>query len=71
MQYTNIGRCLKVAQALRDVKNIDLAREVGVKPQQVIRWRNSQDMNFHRVQWFPNRFDMTLSEFLGLDDAKG
>lgn len=71
MQYINIGRCLKVAQALKDVKNIDLADCFGVKPQQVIRWRNSEDMTLHRIQDFATYFDMSLDQFIGLDDAKG
>lgn len=71
MQYINIGRCLRVAQALKDVKNIDLADRFGVKPQQVIRWRNSEDMPLHRIQDFAAYFDMSLNQFIGLDDAKG
>lgn len=71
MQYINIGRCLKVAQALKDVRNIDLADRFGVKPQQVIRWRNSEDMPLHRIQDFATYFDMSLDQFIGLDDAKG
>ena len=64
MKYANVGKSLRVAQALRDVKNIDLASEFGVKPQQVIRWRNSPDMPLHKVQDFAAYFEMTLNEFL-------
>ena len=74
MKHINISRCLRVAQALKDVKNIDLAKRFGVKPQQVIRWRNSEDMSIHRVQEFASYFGMTLNDFLNLgisSDAEG
>jgi len=71
MQYINIGRCLRVAQALKDVKNTDLADRFSVRPQQVIRWRNSQDHTLHRVQDFAAYFGMSFEQFIGLDDAKG
>lgn len=71
MQYIDIGHCIRVAQALKNVKNIDLANEFKVKPQQVIRWRNSEDMPFRRIQDLAAYFDMPLVKFLGLQDAKG
>ena len=71
MTYPNIGRSLKIAQAMKDVKNIDLAEKFNVKPQQVIRWKNTQDMNIHRVQDFADYFGMTLFDFIGLGDAEG
>lgn len=70
MKYPNIGKSLRIAQAMNDVKNIDLAEKFGVKPQQVIRWRNSEDMPIHRVQDFANHFGMSLFDFVGLGDAK-
>lgn len=71
MTYPNIGRSLKIAQAMKDVKNIDLAEKFNVKPQQVIRWKNTQDMNIHRVQDFADYFGMSLFDFIGLGDAEG
>lgn len=70
MTYPNIGKSLKIAQAMKDVKNIDLAEKFNVKPQQVIRWRSTEDMAIHRVQDFANYFEMSLGEFVGLSDAK-
>lgn len=64
MKYANVGKSLRVAQALKDVKNIDLASKFGVKPQQVIRWRNSSDMSLHKVQELAQYFEMSLNEFL-------
>lgn len=70
MTYPNIGKSLKIAQAMKDVKNIELAEKFNVKPQQVIRWRGTEDMAIHRVQDFADYFGMSLSEFVGLGDAK-
>ena len=71
MTYINIGRCLRVAQALRNVKNKDLADHFNVRPQQVIRWRNMQDMSVHRVQEIAEYHSMSFDQFIGLDDAEG
>mgnify|MGYP001048109362 FL=1 len=71
MNYPNVGKSLRIAQAMKDVKNIDLAERFNVKPQQVIRWRNTEDMYIHRVQEFADYFEMSLAEFIGLSDAKG
>ena len=69
--YVDIGRSLRIAQALNDVKNIDLAERFGVRPQQVIRWRNSQDMPVHKCQDFAEYFGMDFYKFLELGHAKG
>lgn len=70
MDNINVGRCIKIAQAITDVKNIELARHFNVKPQQIIRWRNSEDMNLHRIQDIARYFQMDFFEFLELEDAK-
>lgn len=69
MKHTHFGRCLKIAQTIREVKNVELAKELGVKPQQVIRLRKMEDISMHRVEWFANYFGMSVSEFMGLDHA--
>ena len=71
MSYPNVGKSLRIAQAMKDVKNIEMAARFNVKPQQVIRWRNTEDMSIHRVQEFADYFEMSLSDFIGLSDAKG
>lgn len=69
MKYTHFGRCLKIAQTIRDVKNVELAKELGVKPQQINRLRKTEDINMHRVEWFADYFGMSVPEFMGLDHA--
>jgi uncharacterized protein YjcR len=70
MKYPNIGKSIRIAQAMNDVKNIDLAEKFDVKPQQVVRWRSNEDMSIHQVQTFADYFGMSLSEFVSLADAK-
>lgn len=70
MKYPNIGKSIRIAQAINDVKNTDLAEKFGVRPQQVVRWRNNEDMPIHQVQDFANYFGMSLFDFVGLSDAK-
>ena len=36
--------------------------------QQVYRWRVSEDMSLHKIQGWARYFNMTLEEFLGLDN---
>ena len=66
MKKANIGKSLKIAQAMTDVKNIDLANRFGVKPQQVIRWRTSEDMSVHKVQELADYLGMTMNDFIKL-----
>ena len=66
MKKANIGRSLKIALAMHDVKNIDLAESFGVQPQQVIRWKSMEDMSVHKTQDFADYFGMTLSAFIKL-----
>jgi plasmid maintenance system antidote protein VapI len=66
----NVGKCIKIAQAINDVSNIDLAKEFGVKPQQVIRWRTNDDMSVNRAIEISKFFGMTFEQFLSLGNAK-
>ena len=66
MKKANIGKSLKIAQAMTDVKNIDLANRFGVRPQQVIRWRTSEDMSVHKVQELADYLGMTMNDFIKL-----
>ena len=71
--HANIGKSIKVALAMRDIKNIELAEHFNVLPQQVIRWKGMKDHSIHRVQEFAEFFDMHLDDFIaiGLEaDAK-
>jgi transcriptional regulator with XRE-family HTH domain len=60
---SNVGLALKKAQALAGVSNDELAKEFGVTPVQVCRWRHKDDMKFSRVVQLANRLGLTLDEF--------
>lgn len=70
MSNINVGKCIRVAQAMNEVQNLDLARHFSVKPQQIVRWRNSEDMNLHRIQDIAEYFEMDFRDFLELEHAK-
>lgn len=61
--HSSTGRALKKAQALAGVSNDELAKEFGVTPVQVCRWRHKDDMKFSRVVQLASRLNMTLDEF--------
>lgn len=63
---TNIGKCIRVAQAIKDVKSTELAEGLGVVPQQVVRWRSAKNMRFHQVEAIASFFGMSLDEFVSL-----
>jgi len=69
--HANIGKSIKVALAMRDIKNIELAEHFNVLPQQVIRWKGMKDHSFHRVQDFCAFFKMSVDEFVRLGGAEG
>lgn len=60
---SSTGRALKKAQALAGVSNEELAKEFGVTPVQVCRWRHKDDMKFSRVVQLASRLNMSLDEF--------
>lgn len=64
---SNVGKCLQVAQILKNVKSADLAAGLGVAPQQVVRWRSASNMRLHTVQEIASYLGMSLDEFCSLD----
>ena len=60
---SDVGKALKKAQALAGVSNDELAKEFGVTPVQVCRWRHKDDMKFSRVVQLANRLNLSLDEF--------
>ncbi len=66
----NIGKCVRVAQAMKEVTNVEMARHFSVKPQQVVRWRNAEDMSVRRMEEIAEYCGMSLITFLSLSDAK-
>lgn len=63
----NVGRCLRIAQAKYDVKSADLARAMSTVPQQVVRWRSTEDLRVATLKRITDHFGITIDEFLSLD----
>ena len=68
----NFGKSLQVAQAMRGVNSVELAKRMGVTKQQVSQWRYRQDGKISLVCKVCNHLDMEPYQFLELSDlAKG
>ena len=68
---SNTGASLRVAQAKYKVSGSELARYFGVHPQQVMRWRNGDDMKVSLALKFAKYFGITLAEFIELGADNG
>jgi hypothetical protein len=66
IHYANIGKSIKVALAIREITNLSMAKHFNVLPQQVIRWKNTENHSIHRVQEFSDFFGMHLDDFIAL-----
>ena len=62
-----MGKCLRLAQELKEIKSADLARGLNVLPQQVLRWRQQKNMRLHQVQAIAAFFSMSVDEFVALE----
>jgi len=67
MRLTDIGWCLRAAQANTGITSAHLAHCLDVKPQQIARWRTSDNLKFHTIQMLCEALDMSLEEFLAFD----
>lgn len=68
VRLANVGQCVQLAQIIRGIPSAELARGMGVVPQQVHRWRISNNMRLHTVQDLAEFFSMEIGEFLDLDN---
>lgn len=66
---TDAGRCIRVAQVLRDMSAQDIADRMGTTRQQVHRWRSQPNLKIHQIEDFARVFDMSVAELLSLDKA--
>jgi len=66
----NIGKSLKIALALKEVKQKDLAEYLDVHHQAVSRWCQSEDqgMHLHTLNQICDFLGMTPSELLSLGE---
>jgi ribosome-binding protein aMBF1 (putative translation factor) len=64
----NIGKCVRVAQEVRDISSQKLAADFKTTKQQVWRWRNAEDMKVSKVEELAQYFKLTRNDFLDLGD---
>ena len=62
----NIGQSLRMAQKLTGMTNGDVAKNTGVGPIQVSRWRQWSDMKYSRVNQLADLFNMSVEDFVKL-----
>jgi hypothetical protein len=63
----DVGRSLRVIQASRNVRNVDLARSFKVPAPEVTRWRRMQDAKLSLVKRWATFFGMTIDEFISYE----
>ena len=68
MHLINVGNCFRIAQDKTGITDAKIMADKKVLRQQVYRWRVSEDMSLHKIQGWARYFNMTLEEFLGLDN---
>lgn len=65
----DFGKSLQVAQAMRGVNCVDLAKRMGVTKQQVSQWRYRPDGKISLVCRICDQLDMEPYQFLELSDV--
>lgn len=64
---TDVGKCLRVAMARLDITSAELARRVGVTPQQVVRWRKAKTLRLDTIEMILYNLDIDLEDFVLFD----
>ena len=65
-QKVDFGKAIRAAQASSHTRISDIAKEIGVAPQQVSRWQKSEDIKLSRAVEIAAVFDLSLADFLDL-----
>ena len=65
-QKVDFGKAIRAAQASSHTRISDIAKEIGVAPQQVSRWQKSQDIKLSRAVEIAAVFNLSLVDFLVL-----
>ena len=61
----NIGKRIRDLQIDYDITSLQLAKSLGVTPQQLSRWRHSEDIKLSVLLNICNALGVTISEFIG------
>ena len=65
-KMSNVGECIRLAQAKTGVTSDEICKELGIQRQQLSRWRNASNNKVHTVERLAQMFTMTVDEFLML-----
>ena len=65
-QKVDFGKAIRAAQAGSHTRISDIAKEIGVAPQQVSRWQKSEDIKLSRAVEIAAVFNLSLVDFLAL-----
>lgn len=66
-RLSHVGKCIRIAQAAKDIPSRQVCESLGVPRQQLNRWRHSKNNKIHTVQRLAQVFSMSVDEFLELD----
>lgn len=50
MEYFDCGKRLRALQDAKTLSSVDLAHRVGITPQQLTRWRHTENLKLHTIQ---------------------
>lgn len=59
----NIGEKIRKAQDRQGVSSVELASRIGVRPQQLYRWRYSEDIRASRLIQICKALDVDIRDF--------
>lgn len=68
-EYIHAGNQLRSYLIIKGKSQADLARALDTSPPQIIRYMKSSNMKLHTAQKICSFLDVSLQDFLGLDDA--
>lgn len=66
-RLSHVGKCIRIAQAAKNIPTREVCEALNVPRQQLNRWRHTENNKIHTVQRLAQVFSMTVDEFLELD----
>jgi len=67
-EMTNAGKCLRILQSRWGISSVDLAERLGCHAQQVLRFRNQENIKLHTLQRICAIADIGLDDFVDLNN---
>jgi len=64
MELIDSGKCLRMAQAYKNLNSVKLAKITNTSPQQILRWRSNKNMKLHTIQLVTLALDITINDFI-------